>query len=158
MRIRWRSTTLKRNSRGTVTQTGSWWLAHSQHYPAGLGFGRSDRGNFLGFVSNISSAFLLKRSLDSFRRATSLPAEGAAAPEFIPGVGWSDHWSFWQAGYHAVMVTDTAPYRYPWYHTASDTPEKLDYERMARAVSGLAGVIRDAAQPVVSSGAGRAEE
>ena len=126
-----------------MTQTGSWWLAHSQHYPAGLGFGRSDRGNFLGFVSNISSAFLLKRSLDSFRRATSLPAEGAAAPEFIPGVGWSDHWSFWQENFPALMVTDTAGLRNRHYHRQSDTPDKLQYGFLAEAVRGATGIIDD---------------
>lgn len=122
----------------------------SQHYPAGLealGAMLPDRGDFLGFVANIRSAALLRRAVGSFRRGTSLPAEGAALPAVIPGVGWSDHWSFWQAGYPAVMVTDTAPYRYPWYHTAWDTPEKLDYGRMARAVTGLAAVICEIASP-----------
>ena len=46
------------------------------------------------------------------------PSEGATAPSSIPGVGWSDQWSFWQAGYPGVMVIDTAPFRYPYYHTA----------------------------------------
>jgi hypothetical protein len=43
------------------------------------------------------------------------------------------------------MVTDTAFYRYPHYHTASDTPERVDYERTARVVAGLARVIADLA-------------
>ena len=51
----------------------------------------------------------------------------------------------WQFGYRALMVTDTAPYRYPHYHTAEDTPEKLDYDRMARAVTGLTSVVQDLA-------------
>jgi hypothetical protein len=60
-------------------------------------------------------------------------------------VAASDHWSFWKQGYPALMVTDTAPYRYPHYHKATDTPEKLDYERMARVVTGLTGVVEDLA-------------
>jgi Zn-dependent M28 family amino/carboxypeptidase len=72
-----------------------------------------------------------------------LPATGAAAPAAIPGIGWSDHWSFWQFGYKALMLTDTAPYRYPYYHTAEDTPEKLDYDRLARAVTGIAAIVND---------------
>jgi Zn-dependent M28 family amino/carboxypeptidase len=60
----------------------------------------------------------------------------------IPGVGWSDHWAFWQEGYPALMVTDTAPFRYPHYHTAADTPDKIDYERLARVVAGLERSIR----------------
>jgi Zn-dependent M28 family amino/carboxypeptidase len=64
-----------------------------------------------------------------------------AAPAAVTGIGWSDHWSFWQEGYPAFMVTDTAPFRYPYYHTAADTADKVDYDRMARLVPGLAEVI-----------------
>jgi hypothetical protein len=63
----------------------------------------------------------------------------------MPGVGWSDQWSFWQVGYPGVMVTDTAPFRYPRYHTQADTPRNLDYDRMARVVAGLAHVVDDLA-------------
>jgi Zn-dependent M28 family amino/carboxypeptidase len=117
----------------------------SQAYPAGLAALYSDRGNFLGFVTGVTSAPLLRRVVKTFRSATTLPAEGAAAPSSIPGVSWSDHWAFWQFGYPALMVTDTAFYRYPHYHTREDTPDKLDYERMARAVTGLAAVVQDLA-------------
>ena len=72
-------------------------------------------------------------------------AESAALPELIPQVGWSDQWSFWQFGWPAVMVTDTALFRNPHYHAESDTPDTLDYERMARAVDGLAAVVMDLA-------------
>jgi Zn-dependent M28 family amino/carboxypeptidase len=113
----------------------------TQHYPIGFHPGYPDRGDFLGFVANFRSAPLLRRALRSFRSATSLPAAGAAAPASIPGIGWSDHWSFWQFGYPALMLTDTAPYRYPYYHSAEDTPEKVDYERLARAITGVAAVI-----------------
>ena len=41
------------------------------------------------------------------------------------------------------MVTDTAPYRYPHYHTPNDTADRVDYERTARVVRGLAGVITE---------------
>ncbi len=119
----------------------------TQSYPVGLHLGYPDRGNFLGFVADVRSSLLLRRALHAFRKGTSLPAQGAAAPASVPGVGWSDHWSFWQFGYRALMVTDTAPYRYPYYHSAEDTPEKLDYDRMARAVTGLAAVIRELASP-----------
>lgn len=114
----------------------------SQTYPIGFHPGYPDRGNFLGFVANFRSASLLRSALKSFRSATSLPAVGAAAPASIPGIGWSDHWSFWQYGYRALMLTDTAPYRYPYYHSAQDTPEKVDYERLARAVTGIEAIVR----------------
>ena len=104
-----------------------------------------DTANFIGFVGNLGSRGLVRRALRSFRQTTAFPAEGAAVPERLPGVGWSDHWSFWQAGYPAIMVTDTAFYRYPHYHTVGDTPERVDYERTARVVAGLARVIADLA-------------
>jgi len=118
----------------------------SQRYPFPLGFFYPSTGNFIAFVSNLASRALLHEALASFRRHAAFPSEGVAAPAFIPGVDWSDHWSFWQEGWPALMVTDTAPYRYPHYHTAQDTPDKVDYERLARVVTGLHGMLRDLAQ------------
>ena len=73
------------------------------------------------------------------------PSEGVAAPAFIPGVTWSDHWSFRRNGFAAIMITDTAFNRYPHYHLPSDTPDKLDYERMARVTLGLAAMLKELA-------------
>jgi len=114
----------------------------SQRYPFPLGLFYPSTGNFVAFVSNQSSRALLHETLASFRRHAGLPSEGVAAPAFIPGVDWSDHWSFWKEGWPALMVTDTAPYRYPHYHTRQDTPDKLDYERTARVVAGLYQTLR----------------
>jgi len=115
----------------------------SQNYPVGLPPIYPDRGDFLSFVSDLRSVLLLRAALKAFRNATSLPAEGAAGPTLVPGIGWSDHWSFWQFGYRALMVTDTAPYRYPYYHSAEDTPDKLDYDRLSRAFTGIAALVRN---------------
>jgi hypothetical protein len=68
-----------------------------------------------------------------------------AAQARTPALGMSDHWSFWQAGYKATMVTDTSFYRNRCYYTASDTPEKLNYPRMAEVVRGLAGMMGELA-------------
>jgi hypothetical protein len=59
----------------------------------------------------------------------------------LPGVGWSDHRSFWQEGYPAIMITDTAVFRYPYDHTALDTADKVDFEKMARVVDGVRNVV-----------------
>ncbi len=115
----------------------------SQRYPFPLGLFYPSTGDFIAFVANLSSRALLHEAIASFRRHAAFPSEAVAAPAFIPGVDWSDHWSFWQEGWPALMVTDTAPFRYPHYHTAQDTPDKLDYERLARVVSGLDRVLRD---------------
>ncbi|MDH5675908.1 MAG: M28 family peptidase [Myxococcales bacterium] len=96
-------------------------------------------------MGDLNSGELVRRVLLSFRKQTPFPSEGAALPDSLPGVGWSDHWSFWQQGYPALMVTDTAPFRYPHYHEPEDTPDKLDYERLARVVEGLELVIRSLA-------------
>jgi len=119
----------------------------SQRYPFPLSFFYPSTGNFIAFVSNLSSRSLLHESITSFRRHAGIPSEGVAAPAFIPGVDWSDHWSFWQEGWPALMVTDTAPYRYPHYHTERDTPDKVDYERVARVVTGLHGMLRELGNP-----------
>jgi Iap family predicted aminopeptidase len=81
----------------------------------------------------------------SFKRHSDFPVVAASLPGFIPGIGWSDHWSFSKAGYPALMVTDTAPFRYRYYHTPQDTPEKLDYARMASVVAGVACVVLEMA-------------
>jgi Zn-dependent M28 family amino/carboxypeptidase len=117
----------------------------SQHYPFPLGFFYPSTGNFVAFVSNLASRTLLHEALSGFRRHAGIPSEGVAAPALIPGVDWSDHWSFWQEGWPALMVTDTAVFRYPHYHSPEDTPDKVDYERLARVVTGLHGMIRELA-------------
>ena len=117
---------------------------HSQTYPSpGLGLFYPKVGNFIGFVSNVHSRALLRRVVALFRKHAKIPSEGAALPAFIPGVSWSDQWSFWRYGYPGIMVTDTAPFRYPHYHSSSDTPDKLDYDRFTLVVSGMEKVIED---------------
>jgi Zn-dependent M28 family amino/carboxypeptidase len=117
----------------------------SQRYPFPVGLFYPSTANFIAFVSNMENAPWVKQLLTAFRRHAQFPCEGGALWEWIPGVAWSDHWSFWKEGYPAVMVTDTAPNRYPHYHTAADTPDKVDFARMARVVSGLQRVIADMA-------------
>ena len=117
----------------------------SQRYPFPFGFFYPSTANFIAFVGNMENAPWVRRLLTAFRRHASFPSEGGALWEWIPGVAWSDHWSFWKEGYPAVMVTDTAPNRYPHYHTAADTPDKVDFARMARVVSGLRLMIAEMA-------------
>jgi Zn-dependent M28 family amino/carboxypeptidase len=117
--------------------------ANSQKYPPPLNLLYPNQGNFLGFISNIDSRELLRNTIRSFRAQAQFPSEGAALPNALPGVGWSDHWSFWQQGYQAVMITDTAPFRYQHYHTLEDTIDKIDFDNLTRVVDGIGEVIRD---------------
>ncbi|HEX9780703.1 MAG TPA: M28 family peptidase, partial [bacterium] len=114
----------------------------SQRYPSPFGLWYPSRGDFLAFVGNLRSRRLVRDAVRAFRAGASLPAEGIAAPGAVPGVSWSDHWAFWSQGYPAIMVTDTALYRDPAYHTPEDRPERLDYASLARAVAGLEAVVR----------------
>jgi hypothetical protein len=119
----------------------------SQTYPSpGLGLFYPSKGNFIGFAGNTSSRALLRAAVSAFKKERKLPCEGAALPAVIPGIGWSDQWSFWECGYPAIMVTDTAPFRYPHYHSSTDTPDKLDYDRFALVVSGMEKVIAELAK------------
>ncbi len=113
----------------------------SQRYPYFLGRGRPDCGNFIAFVSNLHSGRLLKRALAAFKASIDFPVESTAAFGWLPGINWSDHLNFWRCGYPAIMITDTAFFRYRYYHSPEDTPEKLDYHRMAAVVEGLAGMV-----------------
>jgi len=85
--------------------------------------------------------------------ATELPVTSINAPALVPGVDFSDHLNFWKHGWSAVMITDTAFFRNPNYHLVSDTPDTLDYERMAHVVTGVY-----AAMTTLSRGATRASE
>ena len=117
----------------------------SQKYPFPFGLVYPTTGDFIGFVSDLSSRKTLHKVVASFRKNCKFPSQAGSAPRIIPGVGWSDHWSFWKHGYPAVMVTDTAPFRYPYYHSPEDTPDKIDYDSLARVVFGLHHVIADLA-------------
>jgi hypothetical protein len=117
----------------------------SQRYPFPFNLLYPSTGDFVGFVANPRSRGLLHRVIGSFRRHAAFPSEGAVGLESIAGVSWSDQWAYWKFGWPAVMVTDTAPFRYPHYHTLRDTPDKLDYDRLARVVLGLEAVVRDLA-------------
>jgi len=115
----------------------------SQIYPAPFGLMFPDRGDFVAFVGMLGSRALVRKTIRSFRSHTAFPSIGGVAPGFVPGIGWSDHWAFAEHGFEAVMITDTAPFRYPHYHRPSDTPDKIDAEKVARVVKGIERVIRD---------------
>jgi Zn-dependent M28 family amino/carboxypeptidase len=116
--------------------------AGSQRYPPLFRHFYPDAGNFIAFVSNLRSRAALREVVSAYKAASDFPAEKLASPGIVPGVSWSDQLSFWREGYAGVMVTDTAFYRYPHYHGAGDTPEKLRYPEMAQVVAGLAQAVQ----------------
>jgi hypothetical protein len=118
----------------------------SQTYPPPFGAFFSDRADFIAFVGMSGSRNLVQQAIGSFRKHAPFPSIGGVAPGAIMGIDWSDHWSFAQRGFQAMMITDTAVFRYPHYHRATDTPDKFDYERLARVTGGLKRMIRDLAE------------
>ncbi len=110
----------------------------SQHYPVPvLKAFYPDKGNFIGVVGRSFDRSIVARVKGLMRAGNSLPVLSINAPAAVPGIDFSDHWGFWQHDLPAVMVTDTAFLRNPNYHEATDTPETLDYGRMAKVVEGL---------------------
>jgi Zn-dependent M28 family amino/carboxypeptidase len=97
--------------------------------------------NFIALVANPRSRALLRAVRDAFRQHTRIGCATITLPTSFPGAWSSDHWAFWKAGYPALMVTDTAPLRYPFYHTPADTPDKLRYDFLTGVVHGLHGVV-----------------
>jgi hypothetical protein len=115
----------------------------SQKYPIPVDHIYPDRGDFIAFIGMHESAPLIRRAVGSFRTHAKFPSIGAGLPSIVPMVGASDHWSFWCMGYPSLMITDTAPFRYPYYHTRQDTPDKMDFDKMARVVQGMERVVLD---------------
>jgi hypothetical protein len=113
-----------------------------------------DVGHFVAVIGRDEDRPILEPIGRAMAAATDLPVFPVAAPVELPGVDWSDHLSFWNEGFPAVLVTDTAEYRNPHYHRASDLPDTLDYERLAKAaravaeaVAALAGAAGGTARP-----------
>ena len=118
----------------------------SQKYPAPFGSILPSTADFIAFVALTGSRSFLHEVMASFRRHTAFPWIGGAAPDaLVPGIGWSDHWAFGSFGYPAIMITDTALFRYAHYHLPTDTPEKVDYDRLARITKGMERVVREIA-------------
>lgn len=110
----------------------------SQNYPKPFKWLYPDTANFVAFVSNYKSRGLLLDSIKLFRDSGQFPAEGMAAPVMlVRDVRRSDQAAFWRYGYPAVMITDTAGFRNFGYHNVSDVPASLNYEHMARVMTGL---------------------
>ena len=118
----------------------------SQEYPAPLGLFYPDRGNFLAVVGDLKSGPLVRSFAGFFSAGSGFPVQGVSTFSWLPGVDWSDHASFRAFGYPGIMVTDTAFYRYPYYHTPSDTPDKLDYPSLARVTYGIYKAVSRLAQ------------
>lgn len=108
----------------------------TQSYPPGVGWFYPDKGDFIALVGDLYSTGWVRRVREALK-PSGFPVESACLPRWLPGIDFSDHWSFWEAGFPGAMLTDTAFYRNPHYHMSSDVPERLDYERLGRLTGAL---------------------
>jgi hypothetical protein len=108
-----------------------------------MNFVYSSTPNFIAVVGNLKSRGLVKRIEDSFKKSSNIPVETLSTVSFVPGVDFSDHRSFWKMGYSAAMITDTAFYRNPNYHSARDTIDTLDFVSMSSLLTGLIQAAED---------------
>ncbi|MDO9528003.1 MAG: M20/M25/M40 family metallo-hydrolase [Syntrophales bacterium] len=99
--------------------------------------------NFIAVVGNLTSINLVKRIKNSINKSSEIPVETLSTVGFVPGVDFSDHRSFWKMGYPAVMITDTAFYRNPNYHSVKDTIDTLNFNKMSSLLVGLVQVAKD---------------
>jgi Zn-dependent M28 family amino/carboxypeptidase len=117
----------------------------SQHLPPELVGIYPDVGNFIGVCGNEESGELVVAVAEAMKEVDGLPVEFIAVPgrgETLPPVRLSDHSSFWDHGFPALMITDTAFLRNPHYHQASDTPQTLDYSFLAKVTAGVCTAVR----------------
>lgn len=118
----------------------------SQAYPFPLDRFYPDTGNFIAFVSNLESRSLVHQAIGAFRRYAEVPSEGLVAPPQLDDIRRSDHWAFWAQDLPAMMLTDTANFRNPYYHGPDDTHDRLDYVTMTRLTEALAAMLESMAQ------------
>jgi Zn-dependent M28 family amino/carboxypeptidase len=109
----------------------------SQIIPSVAGIPVPKTGDFLGNIANKPSRKLMEAFHEcATSRVPEFKVVSYAVPlrgYLIPQSRFSDHSSFWNCGYPALMLTDTAMFRNPNYHTYRDTHETLDYDFMANA-------------------------
>ncbi|MDF1838418.1 MAG: DUF1080 domain-containing protein, partial [Planctomycetota bacterium] len=99
-------------------------------------------GNFLALVGRPEDQAWITHWNTAMGQSMSLPLETLAAPREVEGVDFSDHQNYWDAGFTAMMLTDTAHLRNPHYHKMTDTADTLNYDHMADIVSGVLAAIR----------------
>lgn len=118
----------------------------TQSVPAPLGLAIPTKANFIAFVALPNSRAFMHRVIGSFRSSTQFPTIGGVGPRSIRGLAWSDHAPFDELGYPALMITDTALFRYVHYHKPTDTADKVNFEKLSRITKGIERVVRDLAR------------
>ncbi len=117
-------------------------LESSQQYPLPLlNLFYPNKGNYIAIIGLLNQGGITKKAKSLMQAATKMEVYSINAPRIIPGIDFSDHLNYWNEGYPAIMITDTAFFRNHAYHTADDVPDRLDYEKMADVLSGVLNLI-----------------
>ncbi|MBK9306837.1 MAG: M28 family peptidase [Nitrospira sp.] len=115
----------------------------SQKKPPGLPISIPSTGDFIGVIGNERSQALAGFVVQAMK--SHLPTVPLVVPgngELLPDTRRSDHTSFWEQGFPAVMLTDTANFRNPHYHRATDTLETLNLDFIASVADGVTATVR----------------
>jgi len=118
-------------------------VENSQQYPPLFNLVYPNKGNFIGVVGNLRSRRWVDLLTSLFRKYSDVPSECVKFFSWLPGISWSDHEAFWKYGFPAAMITDTAPYRYPYYHSEYDLPERIHYQKLESVVFGLSKALEE---------------
>lgn len=118
------------------------YFSEKQSYPFPLNLFYSQQGDFLSIISSFKSYSFYKKVVANTFQNEKLKIENFSLPRIIPGVSYSDHWSFEQFSYPGILFTDSAFYRSDHYHEVSDTYETIDYEKLAEFSNILAKLLQ----------------
>ncbi|QJX48458.1 M28 family peptidase [Hymenobacter taeanensis] len=114
----------------------------SQDYPVGpLKAVYGSRGNYVTVAQKFGNGHFGRQFARLYKREAGLPVKRFKAPAWLPGIDFSDHLNYWQFGYSAVLLTDTAFYRNKHYHEITDTLDRLDMRRLGLSVNALLAVV-----------------
>lgn len=95
------------------------------------------RRDYISLVKKIGSGTFARQFSRRFKKNRQIRTQKVYAPAWVTGIDFSDHLHYWQLGYSALMITDTAFYRNENYHKVSDTLETLDLPKMGLVIDGV---------------------
>ncbi len=111
---------------------------HSQDYPVGiLSLFYGNKGDYITLVKKFGAKSFVRKFIRKYKSAHTIKAKKFSAPLAVEGITLSDHFNYWNAGFDAMMITDTSFYRNKNYHEASDKMETLDIPRMVKVIDGI---------------------
>lgn len=110
----------------------------TQSYPLGfLSLFYGNKGNYITLVKKTGAGKFTRKFCKSFKSTKTIKTKKFTGPPSLPGIDFSDHMNYWNFGFKALMITDTAFYRNQNYHQTSDKMETLDLQRMAKVIDGV---------------------